>query len=280
MPNITRHEFDLLRDYISHHCGLQIGDEKDYLIECRLAQLMYETGSSTFHEFYLKAKEDPKGALRDRIIDAVTTHETSWFRDQRPWRILEEVILPDLLQAVRDGRKRNIRVWSVACSTGQEPYSVMMLVDNLLSTGPFKGLKPECVEIIGTDISPNVIFIATAGRYSQIEMSRGMDNGYLERFFTKDGTVWSLREPYRKRVAFKRFNLQESLTPLGKFDLILCRNVAIYFSDTFKRQLFSGLASASNPGAYLMLGASESLLQFSTPFVMREHKQAIFYQLK
>ncbi len=276
---ITKQEFDLLRDFIHQQCGIHLGDDKSYLMESRLAHLVAETGAKNFNEFYLKAKVDAKGILRDRIVDAITTNETLWFRDGKPWVALKEAILPEFIKDLREGRRNKIRIWSAASSTGQEAYSLAMMIDTLLGPAPVPGSPtPASFEIVGTDISPSVLFLAIAGRYNQIEISRGLDEGHRNKYFTKQGPVWVLNEALRKRVTFKKFNLQDPFAPLGTFDMILCRNVAIYFSDEFKRELFKKIAQVLHPGGVFFVGSSESLSGYSSAFKMMEYKDAIYYK--
>ena len=277
MP-VTQQEFNLLRDFIRLNCGIQLNDDKTYLIESRLAHLVMETGAKDFTEFYQKAKHDPSGSLRDRIVDAITTNETLWFRDGKPWVALKEHILPEFIKDLKEGRKRKIRIWSAASSTGQEAYSLTMLIDTLLGPSPSPEATPASFEIIGTDISPSVLFLAIAGRYNQIEISRGLEEYYRDKYFTKQGVVWVLNEAIRKRVTFKKFNLQDSFAPLGRFDLVLCRNVAIYFSDAFKKEIFAKIEQALNPGSPFFVGSAESLSGYTNAFKLMEYKDAIYYR--
>jgi chemotaxis protein methyltransferase CheR len=153
-----------------------------------------------------------------------------------------------------------------------------MLIDTLLGPNPSPEAAPASFEIIGTDISPSVLFLAIAGRYNQIEITRGLEDYYRNKYFTKQGMVWVLNEAIRKRVTFKKFNLQDSFAQLGRFDMVLCRNVAIYFSDIFKRELFAKLAQTLNPGGHLFIGSAESLSGYSNAFKLIEYKNAIYYR--
>ncbi|MFH1147049.1 MAG: protein-glutamate O-methyltransferase CheR [Pseudomonadota bacterium] len=277
---ITQEEFKLLRDYIADQSGIFVGDQKLYLIESRLTVLVIENGCRSFHEFYRKAANNPHNGLRDKIIDAITTNETLWFRDQTPWSILKEVIIPDFFNALSKRVKSKIRIWSAASSTGQEPYSIAMVLDEALRERPGRDIGPEHFEIFATDISPSALFLAMAGRYDQIAMSRGMNERFRDRYFTQRGRVWELDPVIRKRVTFKQMNLQTPFSPLGKFDLIMCRNVAIYFSDTFKRDLFSRMASTLDSRGYFFVGSAESLTGYSDDFELLEHKRGIYYRVK
>lgn len=278
MPPSPR-TLDLLRDYIREHCGVALGNDKNYLIESRLAKLLVETGCPDFESFYLKAKRDKSGSLRDRIVNAVTTNETLWFRDEKVWNLIGEVMLSRFCSELRDGRRHRTRIWSAACSTGQEPYSMAILIDELLKTPPFQRVRPGAFEILGTDISDTALLIASAARYNQIAMSRGLSEARCTGYFIPHPAVWELKPDLRSRVTFQKRNLLTSFTGLGHFDLILLRNVAIYFSEAVKRDLFARVAKVLAPGGYLVLGASEAASGYSSAFQMTEHKKAIYYRI-
>jgi len=278
--DISKHEFDILRDYIRTHCGISVGDEKNYLIESRLTQLVIENGCRGFEEFYHKAKNDPRGALRDKIVDAITTNETSWFRDGAIWTAIKEAIIPGLIATLTAGRKPKIRIWSAACSTGQEPYTLAMLIDEALSLPAHSKIQADQFEIVATDISPSALFLAISGRYNQIAMSRGLPESYRNRYFTLTDSVWLISPTLKQRVTFKKFNLQDPFTSLGLFDVVFCRNVAIYFSPTFKTDLFNRIAKVLTPCGVFVLGASESLLGYSAAFDLVEYKKIIYYRSK
>lgn len=278
MP-ITSQDFDLLRQFIQQQCGLVVGEEKTYLIEGRLSQIMLEAGCENFRDFYLKAKDSSNQNLREKIIDSITTHETFWFRDERPWKVINDVLIPEFIQNLKLGKKNKIRIWCAACSSGQEPYSLALSIDNYLSKNP-SSIRTESFEILATDISTSTLALAKAGRYNQIEISRGLNQQMREKYFTKEGPVYTLNEDIRKRITFKQLNLQDSFINLGKFDLILCRNVIIYFSEQFKKDLLARFTNILNPPGYFFLGASESLLGYSTAFDVLEHEKALYYKLK
>ncbi|MFP4013035.1 MAG: CheR family methyltransferase [Chitinispirillaceae bacterium] len=275
---IEASEFRLLRDYIEKHCGIRVDEQKTYLIETRLTALMVENGCKTYKEFYHKALADSTNVLREKIIDAMTTNETLWFRDNSPFSVLKEIVLPQYIKELSERKRQRVRIWSAACSTGQEPYSIAITILELLKEHPY--IRPEQFEIVATDISPTVLFLAKAGRYDSIVIARGLPDTIKDRYFTLDGKVWVLNDMVKKMVSFKKLNLQDSYTHMGKFDTIFCRNVMIYFSDQFKKDIFSRLAMLLRPSGYLFVGASESVINYSTEFQMMNHKRALYYKAK
>jgi len=272
MITIAEPEFVLMKQYIEEHCGIHLDDGKEYLIETRLSDLVIETGCSSFQEFHLKARNDPAGKLRDRIIDAMTTNETLWFRDETAWQYIREVAVPPLLdQAEKTGRAR---VWSAAASTGQESYSLLMLLDEQARARGKPALLDR-IDIIATDISTSALFIAMSARYDSFSINRGLPADKKSRYFTQEGNVWVFDQELKKHVRFKKFNLRDSLASMGIFDLIMCRYVTIYFSEQFKRTVFSKIAKALQPGGVLILGATESLRGYSDEFNITYHNRAL-----
>lgn len=277
MVTISEPEFLLMKQYIEEHCGIHLGEGKEYLIETRLSDLVIESGSTSFQEFHLKARTDSSGKLRDRIIDAMTTNETMWFRDESAWTFLRESAVPALLDRAAQGK--TVRVWSAAASTGQESYSLLMLLDEAARARGNPSLL-NMIEILGTDISPSALFLAISARYDSFAIGRGMTPERKQRYFTQEGSVWIFDQVLKRRVSFKKFNLQDSFTPLGIFDLVLCRYVSIYFSDMFKRELFAKMSRIISPGGALLLGATESLRGLSDAFEIEYYKNAVVNRRK
>ncbi|MEI8293453.1 MAG: protein-glutamate O-methyltransferase CheR [bacterium] len=271
----------LLSEFVARACCIHLGEEKRYLFEARLGTVITESGARDIPEFIRMAEAESSGRLRDKIIDSMTTHETYWFRDTRPWEAMEKSILPKLASLLRYGKKTRIRILSAACSSGQEPYSIAMLLHKLKANGVLDGLNLQAFEIVGFDISPGTLFLASAGRYSQLEISRGLPEFWRNEYFeATPSNTWTLKPQVRSMVTFKKRNLQDDLTSLGLFDLVLCRNVAIYFENTFKERLFTRLAEVILPGGLLMLGGTESLLSHKHLFTMEELNGSFFYKRK
>ena len=277
MPDtISLNEFKLLRDLIEQSCGIALGDEKAYLIETRLVGLMTENGCEDYGSFYRLVSRDPDNRLRDKIVDAMTTNETLWFRDNHPFLILREQLLPQLGEELRRGNRFRIRIWSGASSTGQEPYSIAMAIHEFCDGNP--GLRPDQFEITASDISPSALFLAKGGRYDEAALSRGLSAERRARFFHPEGNVWVANEELKRLVTFRKFNLQDPMDPLGHFDIVFLRYVAIYFSDPLKRQIYQGIARLLAPEGHLIISAVESLRGISEQYVQLTHAGGSYYR--
>jgi len=273
---ITNVEFKLLRDFIEQHCGICLGEEKAYLIETRLAGLMVENGCPDFGTFYRLAKSDTSPSLREKIIDAMTTNETLWFRDTHPFTILQEHLLPPLAAEILEGRRFRIRIWSAACSTGQEPYSIGMVIHEFCRTHP--GIRPSHFEIVASDISPSALFLAKMGRFDENALRRGLPDDLRSRYFRQEGTVATINPEVKELVTFRKFNLQDPLDVLGHFDIVFCRYVAIYFADDFKKHIYSGIARLLAPNGHLFVSAVESLRGINDEFIPLTQSGGLYYQ--
>ncbi|NJL60178.1 MAG: protein-glutamate O-methyltransferase CheR [Desulfobacteraceae bacterium] len=272
MLKITEPEYILMKKYIEDQCGIHLRENKEYLIESRLADMVAETGCKSFQEFHYLARTDSSGKLRDRIVDAITTNETSWFRDKSVWEYIREIAIPALLEkAMRFGK---VSIWSAAVSTGQEIYSLLMLLDEAVRDRGMPFLLDK-TELTASDVSESVLASASAARYDSIAINRGLPDDRREQYFIKQGQLWQFAPYLKNRVQFKKFNLRDSFSSFPQFDLILCRYVSIYFSDTFKRELFAKMASVLKPGGILLLGATESLREFSGEFDISYYKTAV-----
>jgi len=281
MPNITSKEFELMRDYIEKECGIDLSRDKAYLIESRLSGILSESGLSSFEELYYKLRIQKDAKMNEKVIDAITTHETLWFRDRTPWRILEEVLLPTYIDEIRQNKRNKVRIWSAGCSTGQEPYSTAMTIDSYLERHRIKDISLDHFEIFATDISGSVLDIARAGKYDSISIIRGLDDEYKNKYFTNEGRKWILSSKIRDRVVFRQFNLQNSFISLGKFDIVFCRYVLIYFSAQLKKEVFQKISQVLNrPRGVLFLGNSEVFTDYEDSFTRKEHQGGVYYMVK
>lgn len=278
--SISSKEFILMQNYIRDECGINIGDDKAYLIESRLSGMLRELNCSSYEQLYNLISTKRDRDIAERVIDAITTNETLWFRDKMPWMIMEEVFLPQYVEMLKKGEKDRIRIWSAGCSTGQEPYSTAMSIHNYLDK---RGLKDELLskfEILATDISSTVLQIARKGRYDSISIMRGLPQEYKDKYFTNEGRVWELNDDIINMVDFRKFNLQSSFILLGKFDMIFCRYVMIYFSSELKEELAPKFSMALNTEGIFFVGSSEVLKEHRKHFERREYKGGVYYQKK
>ena len=280
-PNkeISDEEFRMMRDFLQSRCGLFLGDNKKYLVQSRLEGILRENGLDSYAGLIHLAERDHGGELLEKIIDKMTTHETFWFRDGYPFAILEELILPELLNR---GKKTDpVRIWSCAASTGQEPYSIAMSIMEFCrknSIADHRQWTMDHFEILATDISPTAIEASSKGRYDSFDVSRGLSETHLHRYFKKEGNAWEVREELKKIIRFRSFNLQKTFCHHGKFDVIFCRNVMIYFSVDFKRELMAKFKGSLHGRGFLFLGMSESPLGISNAFESVVHKNGVVFR--
>ncbi|SDY22694.1 CheR family methyltransferase [Tindallia californiensis] len=277
--SLSSREFSLFQKYIEDQCGISIGDEKAYLIESRLTKLLIESKLNSFEELYkmLYDRKDPK--LSEKVIDAITTNETLWFRDKTPWIILEKELMAEYISMIRNTGKR-IKIWSAAASSGQEAYSTVISIDQYLKKHRVKDVGLKDFEIVGTDISAPVLEIAKMGRYDPISIMRGLDPKLKEEYFINEGRVWTVKDEIKKHVKFRKFNLQNSFHSLGKFDMIFCRYVMIYFSQDFKKEMTKKLANALQKKGVLFIGNSEIFPAYKEYFEAKHVDKGIYYQVK
>jgi len=260
--------------FLEVQCGIVLGENKQYLVKSRLTPLMPQFNFATLAELIQQVMKEPTRQLGKLAIDAMTTNETLWFRDIYPFELLTNKLFPELLTS-----KNNIKIWSAASSSGQEAYSIGM---SALEYKKAKTTSQLNVQIIGTDISDSMLALCMAGEYDMLAMSRGLSENRKRQFFVQsdDKNKMVVRPEVKKMASFKRLNLLESYTSLGKFDIIFCRNVLIYFSNDVKSKILNQFAGALNPGGYLILGASESLTGLTDKFDMIRCNPGIIYKLK
>lgn len=267
-------EYKMFREFLEQQCGIVLGDNKQYLVKSRLAPLMHRFNVTTLSELVTKTLSPFERQLRSAVIDAMTTNETLWFRDTYPFELLKKQIFPEL---ERD--HRTVKIWSAASSSGQEPYSIAMTGLEYQQSRP--GAFSMGVQILGTDISNAMLEHCQRAEYDGLALSRGLSPERRSRFFEDSGNgMMRVREHVRKNVTFRHLNLLDSYTLLGKFDIIFCRNVLIYFSPDVKAKIIKQFAQALNPRGYLFLGASESLSSTSTEFEMVRCNPGIIYRKK
>ncbi len=278
MIKIAPDEIKVITKYVYDISGISLDSTKKYLLETRLSNIAEEHGCKTFHELYRKSKTDSRKIIERAIIDAISTNETLFFRDTGPFELLKHKILPELIDA-RNAKlsrlKTPIRIWSAASSTGQEIYSVAIVLQELLGD-----TSKYSIKLLGTDISDAAVTQASSGKYNKFEIERGLTRDKLNKYFTLIGNNWKIKDQIRAMAIFRKLNLMLPFTGLGKFDIILCRNVAIYFTLEDKKKLFNKLAQTLEPDGYLLIGSTESLTGICPRFAPKRHLRSIFYQLK
>jgi chemotaxis protein methyltransferase CheR len=275
--SISEREFILFKDYFAKNSGIVIPFEKAYLIETRLSKLMLDAGTESFEEFYhyIVSGHDP--SMSQKVINAITTNETLWFRDTSPWKVLEERLLPELVEELAYGKKINVRIWCAAASTGQEAYSTVMCVDDFLSKNRTRGVDLTRFEFLATDISGRVLDIAKKGRYDAISIKRGLNDYYKGKYFTKNGSVWDIDPKIRDAVKFMHFNLQNQYTSFGMFDIIFCRYVLIYFSNDQKKEIINKMYGALKEKGALFTGNYALYEMFSDDFITNHYDNLTYY---
>lgn len=278
MIKISPSEIKSVAQYIYDISGIYLDSSKAYLFETRLSSIAEEHGCKSYTDLCQQAKRDPKKTIERKIINAISTNETLFFRDKSPFELLKHKLLPEMIDARAPrspGMKTNIRIWSAAASTGQELYSIAITVKELV-----KNDSAYNFTLLGTDISDEAIAQASYGKYNKFEIERGLDQRTLRQYFTLFGNTWKIRDEIRAMVNFRKFNLMQPFIGLGKFDIIFCRNVAIYFTLEDRKKLFNKIADSLADDGFLMIGSTESLSGVCPKFIPKRHLRSIFYQKK
>ncbi|UPQ88660.1 protein-glutamate O-methyltransferase [Vibrio sinaloensis] len=270
---ISDQEYRDFSRFLESQCGIVLGDSKQYLVRSRLSPLVTKFKLGSLSDLLRDVVTGRNRELRVAAVDAMTTNETLWFRDTYPFEVLANKLLPEVA-----ANKRPIKIWSAASSSGQEPYSMAMTILETQQRKP--GMLPS-VSITATDISTSMLDMCRAGVYDNLALGRGLSPERRRSFFEDagDGRM-KVKDNVKRLVNFRPQNLMDSYALLGKFDIIFCRNVLIYFSPDMKSQVLNQMANSLNPGGYLLLGASESLTGLTDRFEMVRCNPGIIYKLK
>lgn len=259
-------EFDALRRFLARYAGLSLDADKAYLAESRLAPVMQRVRVAGLGELMRRIASDAD--LAHEVVDAMMTNETFFFRDRVPFENFRRFILPRLLEA--RGNVRRIRIWCCACSSGQEPYSLAMILDE-----EAQRLAGWHVEILATDLSRSVLASAKDGLYTQFEVQRGLPIAQLLRYFRQEGDRWRISEHLRSRIRFEELNLLSDFRDLGPFDVIFCRNVLIYFDLATKKGVLERLSGSLAPDGYFLMGAAETVVGLTEALVPHAEHRSI-----
>ncbi|MCP4671067.1 MAG: protein-glutamate O-methyltransferase CheR [Desulfobacula sp.] len=276
---VTPDEFKNFSKYILDISGIALSAGKEYLLETRLNPLINKYGCLSYSQLQQKSKLDLKKAIENEIIDAISTNETYFFRDKSPFELLKNKILPDLIDKrlkKNPALKPSIKLWSAANSTGQEIYSIAMIMLEM-------GVTPDkySIKLFGTDISDAAIAKASYGLYNKFEVARGLDLNRRNNFFDEqDDEYYKIKDQVRAMAQFKKMNLMRPFMGLGKFDIILCRNVMIYFTSEDRKKIYQNISKVLEPDGYLIIGSTESLANDIDLFLSQKYLNSVFYQFK
>jgi chemotaxis protein methyltransferase CheR len=248
---LTQAEFTFVSQLVRKEASIVLAPGKEYLVEARLIPVAREVGAQSVNDFLTELQRRPNPLNQRRIVDALTTNETSWFRDREPFAALTDVVLPELIKARASTRK--LRFWSAASSSGQEAYSLAMLLSENLPPG-------WNYEIMGTDISTEMVKRAETAEYSQVEVNRGLPASQLVQYFERAGAHWRITPALRRNVSFRLMNLTAPLPALQPFDVVFLRNVLIYFDVAVKRTVLQNVSRLLRPDGWLFLGAAETTI--------------------
>lgn len=249
----------LVRELVRGVSGIVLDVGKEYLVESRLTALARREGMTSLESLVARFRAEPWGSIRAKVIEAMTTNETSFFRDALPFEALRKVLLPDLIQ--RRARERTLTVWCAAASSGQEPYSLAMLIRE-----SFRQLDGWNVRILATDLSREALDRARAGLYTQVEISRGLPAPLLAKYFAQQGVHWRINDDLKKMVEFRHMNLMQSWPVMPPPDIVMLRNVLIYFDVPTKKMILGKVRQLLRPDGYLFLGAAETTMHLDGAF--------------
>jgi len=266
--------YEEFTDFLEKNSGICLGANKQYLVTSRLRSIMKANSFSDLNQLLSAIQKDIRGQLKTSVVDAMTTNETLWFRDVHPFEILKRVIIPEHAEK---NKGQPMRIWSSACSTGQEPYSISMILDEYSKMNIGRGSLQD--KIIATDISPSVLAESKAAEYAMLALGRGLDTQKIKQYFDEKETGrWKVKPHIASRVDFRMLNLKDSYSSLGKFDLVFCRNVLIYFTADLKKDILTRIHGTLKPGGYLMVGASEAVNGLNDKYEMVHCRPGIIYR--
>lgn len=278
-------DYQVIVNYVQSICGIVLGPDKRYLVEQRLMPILGELGCADLAAFADLLRRGGSYSLREKVLNAITTNETSFFRDEHPYTAFREKIIPELLNKIVERKSRpwqrrgpKVMLWSAACSTGQEPYSMAMLLHDAVAYGVKETVELNDFGILATDISPRVLARAMQGSYNSLEVARGLSVDMRNRHFSNERGDFVISEKLRHLVDFKSVNLQEPFVQVGSFDVIFCRNILIYFSDAAKRQILQQMYQVLAPDGILLLGTAENMYGFDLKFSTESYGSTVYYR--
>lgn len=269
--HIAPENYSYLQDYIYRESGIVLEDKKQYLLEARLSSVAREEGVRTLDDLCSLLRATRGAGLRQKVVDAMTTNETYFMRETAHYDALRNVLVPELMKVKQDTRR--LRFWSAASSTGQEAYSLAMMLLEM-------GLGNWSIEILGTDLCSRVVEQASRGSYSQLEMNRGLPAPYLVKYFRRSGLQWEIKDELKRMVRFQQFDLRSSMRSLGPFDAVFCRNVLIYFDMATKLKIIDEIHGTLFRGGHLFLGSTETSLPVNDRFIRKTIGEATVHEAR
>ncbi len=270
--HMTAQDFDAIRRLLLEHSAIALEADKQYLVESRLTPLVRELQLRSIGQLVERLRARPDNGLYRQVVEAMVTTETSFFRDHHPFEALRKMVIPDLIK--RRSTERRLNIWCAASSTGQEPYSLAILLRE-----HFPELAGWSLSLLATDLSRTVLARARDGRFNQIEVNRGLPAALLVKYFEQHGTSWQLKPVITSMVEFREMNLAQAWPALSRMDLVLIRNVMIYFDVDMKKTILGRLARVLRPDGYLLLGGAETTFNLDDSYQRAEPLKSGFYQL-
>ena len=271
--SLSVHDFNYVRELVQRRSAIALDAGKEYLVESRLASVAAQHGCASLQELVTRLRAPASDRLQHAVVEAMTTNETSFFRDVHPFEALRKAVLPELIQ--RRAVERRLNIWCAACSSGQEPYSIAMLVRE-----HFPALLGWNLRLYATDLSNEMVERARQGRYRQLEVNRGLPAPMVVKYFERQGTEWQLKEEVRRMVEFRRLNLIEPWPAWPPMDLVFLRNVLIYFDTPTKQGILGKMRRVLRPDGCLFLGGAETTLNLDDAFVRVQYDRAGCYRLR
>lgn len=272
---IDAQTFTSFRRFLKNEAGIELGLNKQYLVDTRIRKILIDYKMASVKDLVNAISLPRNRDLKQKVIDAMTTNETFWFRDTYPFTYLKNTIFPEMQE---ENTHKKLRIWSSACSSGQEPYSISMIIDEYCKSAFSKNIN---VDIIATDLSQKIMADAKSAEYDKLSVVRGLSDERLRKYFDKlPNGNWVVKAPIKNRVSFKTQNLKDSYSLLGTFDIVFCRNVLIYFSGELKLEIIKKIHRTMSKGGYLFLGSSESLGDATSLFEMIHCNPGVVYRAK
>lgn len=264
-------EFSYLCELVKNSTAIALDSQREYLMDARLTGIAQQEGFRSVSELLTRVRSGGSSQLQWKVVEAMTTNETSFFRDVKPFEALRQVVIPTLMK-LRQG-ERKLSIWCAACSSGQEPYSISMMLRE-----HFPDLQNWKVTILATDIATEMLEKSKNGRYTQLEVNRGLPANYLVKYFKKDGVDWQIDENVRKMVEVRRMNLSVAWPLMPPIDLVMLRNVMIYFPVEIKKQILKNMRAVLRPDGYLFLGTAETTINLDVNFTCESFKNVSYYR--